>query len=65
MATTAKIEIELNALLVDEINRLREAVKAACADFECVSWGMMVIAEAARSWKNYRKQSKQNAKAES
>jgi len=39
MATTAKIEIELNALLVDEINRLREAVKAACADFECVSWG--------------------------
>ena len=29
MATTANLEIELNAALVDEINRLREAVTAA------------------------------------
>lgn len=29
MATTANIEIKLNAALVDEINRLREAVTAA------------------------------------
>ena len=50
MATTANIEIKLNAALVDEINRLRQAVTAAINLLDDVGEG--TVNEKLERWHN-------------